>query len=359
MPPVKQRASDGSEVEAPMPLYVYAMMARAAYDLTSDDNVELVNAAAACLGFQTGYTEPEDVDAEVLVAYRTVDGQKHLLLAYRGTEFEATKNGFKDAMADFGIVGGNYDQEGFKRRQAVTEAAIAKHKPDYVDLTGHSLGGTAAMHCLFQSKPLQARLRYAALFNEFVGLPWKGSSGAYALDHDSELYKKLHSAVVHYRTKLDLASASLSPPAFGKVVPLEKESYLQLLASLARDKGKDAMAYVRRGGPQAGVAHQMSKVLPAAAFAAGGILNTILWYKDEVHNVSSFIPGSEEAEQKACARERIKKSCRKRASMRAKGSGPKRNPKVCSDEALADYRGAAIREIAVAICGARRGAGNS
>ena len=135
----------------------------------------LVHAAAARCGGQTGCDKPGDLDDEVMVVYSTAEGKKHLVLAYRGTEFKLTTHGVEDVLADLAVAAGEYDQTGFRRRQAVTEAAIRQHQPDYVDVTGHSLGATAAMHCIFMSKPLQSHLRFAALFNQF-GLP--GGGGA-------------------------------------------------------------------------------------------------------------------------------------------------------------------------------------
>ena len=191
-----------------------AKMARGAYQLgeTEGTKAERVKNAQIMIN-DTGFVvNPEHSNSQI-TTYQHKENPKNVVIAHRGTKVDG-RRGLKDIQTDLLFaVGMGGHQSMFKKRLNKTNQIITALDPDYLHLTGHSLGGGTVNYTIANSNKVRKKLTSAKTYN---------AAAHPVFDNDTSVpykYKKeLETKVEHHRIKHDAVSAgfkNLVP--FGKV----------------------------------------------------------------------------------------------------------------------------------------------
>lgn len=141
----------------------YALLSSYIYKLQQIPKpVTSLRKVVRCFGYDL-HTEAGNLISDVIMVSRRVEDEVHAIIVHRGTD-AANANALSDLQSYEGILT-NKTSELSRKRTTMTERFIMKLNPDYIDVTGHSLGGWTAMLAIANSRLVQSKLRYAVLFN--------------------------------------------------------------------------------------------------------------------------------------------------------------------------------------------------
>lgn len=191
-----------------------ALLARGTYQLGEKvgTKAERVKNAQTMIN-DTGFiVNPEHSNSQI-TTYQHKDNPKNVVIAHRGTKVDG-RRGIKDIQADllFALGRGGH-QPLFKKRLNKTNQIVTALDPDYLHLTGHSLGGGTVNHTIANSGKVREKLTTAKTYNAAAHPIFSNDTSV-----PYKYKKELETKVEHHRIKHDPVSMgfkNLVP--FGKV----------------------------------------------------------------------------------------------------------------------------------------------
>jgi hypothetical protein len=240
-----------------VPLHELASASASAYDQSSPQNYERVS----------------DLSSPDISTYRRDNA---FIVAHRGTDFkkatDITKHlTRKQLKADSAILFGNRAQnELHKKRTKETERIVASIKSQHPDstihVTGHSLGGSTAMHSLIKSKVVRDNVDALHTFNAGSSpFQQKGMSPT------NKAYKTIEAKSTHHSIQGDEISRSIGDSLIGKKVVYSPGKKKHTITTTVLDL---ASRYLKtHNNPLSKLAH----------FAVGKLSNTL-----SAHSLDNF-----------------------------------------------------------------------
>ena len=237
-----------------VPLHELASASASAYDHSSPQNYERV----------------ADLSSPDISTYRRDNA---FIIAHRGTDLKAS-NITKQLKADSAILFGNRAQnELHKKRTKETERIVSSIKSQHPDstihLTGHSLGGSTAMHSLIKTKVVRDNVDALHTFNAGSSpFQHKGMSPT------NKAYKQIEAKSTHHSVRGDEISRSIGDSLIGKKVVYSPGKKKHTITSTVLDL---ASRYLKtHNNPLSKLAH----------FAVGKLGNTL-----SAHSLDNFVAG--------------------------------------------------------------------